>query len=118
MAVRGKVTPGSLLASLLVALILGGGILFLETFADRERSSKTTSTVQAHVGLKCPKCGGEMQRGFVVDYTHAGKEISAWIPGEPQVDMLGELKDNDKDRVELLLGVFKIRLTGVLDGRN
>ena len=32
----------------------------------------------------CPKCGGEMIEGFVVDHTYGGKLQADWAEGKPQ----------------------------------
>lgn len=34
--------------------------------------------------LKCAKCGGEMETGFVPDYTHGGILNLYWHPGDPE----------------------------------
>jgi hypothetical protein len=31
----------------------------------------------------CPKCGGEMIRGFVVDHNMGAATVGLWVPGEP-----------------------------------
>jgi len=33
--------------------------------------------------LTCPKCKGDMEQGYVVDYNLAAPMQSKWIPGEP-----------------------------------
>lgn len=35
----------------------------------------------------CPKCGGAMVEGFVVDKTDAGARVSSWVEGEPVKSM-------------------------------
>jgi hypothetical protein len=33
----------------------------------------------------CPKCGGAMVQGFVVDFHHGGsRRVSSWVEGAPQ----------------------------------
>lgn len=31
----------------------------------------------------CPKCGGRMQQGFILDNTHGARLVSHWAPGAP-----------------------------------
>ena len=31
----------------------------------------------------CPKCGGAMQRGFLLDEAKNRRRQTAWVPGEP-----------------------------------
>lgn len=38
--------------------------------------TNTTST--------CPKCGGRMEQGFVMDNTHGARVVSRWAAGAPQ----------------------------------
>jgi hypothetical protein len=33
--------------------------------------------------LKCPKCSGLMDQGFVLDNTHGGLLVSQWAKGPP-----------------------------------
>ena len=32
---------------------------------------------------RCPKCGSEMEQGFVLDVTHGGHIVSQWVAGAP-----------------------------------
>ena len=34
--------------------------------------------------LSCPKCEGEMEQGFIVDYSHGALFVSQWAPGAPK----------------------------------
>ena len=35
--------------------------------------------------LKCPKCSGEMARGFIADAVqHAVQRVSSWVEGAPE----------------------------------
>lgn len=31
----------------------------------------------------CPKCGGTMIEGFVIDQTYGGRAVSSWLEGAP-----------------------------------
>ena len=33
---------------------------------------------------RCPKCGSEMEQGFVLDNTHGSRVVSQWVAGAPQ----------------------------------
>jgi hypothetical protein len=34
--------------------------------------------------LDCPKCQGEMMRGFIADFSHSQILVSNWIEGAPE----------------------------------
>ncbi len=34
--------------------------------------------------VTCPKCGGEMVQGWVVDTTYGGRVATQWAPGSPK----------------------------------
>ena len=42
--------------------------------------------------VKCPKCAGEMQEGFVVDYGYNKNYVAHWVAGKPQFGPLGGTK--------------------------
>ena len=56
---------------------------------------KMNSIVKAHVGLNCPKCGGGMERGFVIDCSEIS-HVSSWISGAPQFGFLERVKDDNE----------------------
>ena len=37
---------------------------------------------------KCPKCGAEMQEGFILEHRNAVR----WIAGKPELSFLGDIK--------------------------
>ena len=41
---------------------------------------------------KCPRCGGEMQQGYVADRNLGGYEPTKWFEGELIVGRLGDVK--------------------------
>ena len=49
---------------------------------------------------RCPKCDGEMQEGFIVDYAHGGVFVSSWHPEKPQDSIWRRTK---VDRQKLLV---------------
>ena len=34
--------------------------------------------------VSCPKCQGEMEEGFTIDFSDAGNNPEQWMPGTPQ----------------------------------
>jgi predicted nucleic-acid-binding Zn-ribbon protein len=49
----------------------------------------------------CPKCGGQMEEGFIIDYTHGAPTVSSWVQGPPQKGWLGGAKSWGKERREV-----------------
>ena len=47
---------------------------------------------------KCPKCGGVMQEGFVLDAGYGVNFVSRWMPGRPQNSWLTGIKVPAKDQ--------------------
>lgn len=45
---------------------------------------------------RCPECGGEMEVGFIPDFTYGSVLPQRWCPGTPQKSWLGSLKVNWK----------------------
>lgn len=41
---------------------------------------------------QCPKCQNVMAEGFIVDHTHGGASVSAWVEGEPRKSFWTGLK--------------------------
>jgi hypothetical protein len=37
----------------------------------------------ANSPAQCPKCGGGMEQGFVLDNTYAARVVSQWAAGAP-----------------------------------
>jgi predicted nucleic-acid-binding Zn-ribbon protein len=44
-------------------------------------------------GAKCPKCGGEMQEGFILEHRLPAR----WITGKPEKSILGDIKADDRE---------------------
>ena len=40
----------------------------------------------------CPKCGGRMEEGFVLDQSHAARLVSRWVEGIPRLSFFGNVK--------------------------
>jgi uncharacterized cupin superfamily protein len=60
----------------------------------------------------CPKCGGEMKQGFIVDNSHQGRFVSTWVPGKPQVSFWMRTKLPDGS---LPIGTFHCTACGYLE---
>ena len=50
--------------------------------------------------LKCPKCGGGMIEGFLLDATYGGNLVLRWHKGQPKKSWLTETK---VDKTKLVL---------------
>lgn len=51
--------------------------------------------------IKCPKCSGEMEEGFIADYTHGEVLVSKWIEGKPEKSFWVGAKTKDRNNVEV-----------------
>jgi Domain of unknown function (DUF6487) len=60
----------------------------------------------------CPKCGGEMQRGFIVDNSHAARFVNHWAPGPPQRSFWTGTKLREGS---LPIGAFRCASCGFLE---
>ena len=45
--------------------------------------------------MTCQRCSGPMETGFIMDYVAeaVARRQSLWVPGEPQTNWLGIVKD-------------------------
>ena len=50
---------------------------------------------------ECPKCGGRMEPGFIVDQGRGQVQVASWEPGEPQPAFLTGIKLDRKKQVEI-----------------
>jgi hypothetical protein len=55
----------------------------------------------ADESIECPKCGGEMERGFIADQTYGGVLPSKWIEGAPESSFWTGVKTRGKVDVEV-----------------
>jgi hypothetical protein len=46
---------------------------------------------------KCPKCGGEMREGFILDHRLA----SRWIAGKPEASFFGDIKAKGREQRQI-----------------
>ena len=51
--------------------------------------------------LSCPRCGGGMETGYVVDvmYGHGSAAVPKWVAGEPQRSIWTGLKLRGKEQL-------------------
>jgi len=61
----------------------------------------------------CPRCRGRMERGFIVDDSHASQLVSRWAAGEPKKSMWTGLKVEKKD--VLPVATFRCSKCGYLE---
>ena len=62
---------------------------------------------------QCPKCSSAMAEGFVVDHTHGGASVSAWVEGEPKKSFWTGLKLGGRTPVEIT--TWRCRRCGYLE---
>ena len=48
--------------------------------------------LQRETIMQCPKCHGEMEQGFVADYSMAAALVASWHPGHPEKKLVGHTK--------------------------
>ncbi len=46
---------------------------------------------------ECPKCGGVMTNGFIVDRSYGGKYQQTWVKGQPETSFWTVLKTEGKE---------------------
>ena len=52
--------------------------------------------------LKCPKCKGAMEEGFIADMTQQARvKPSKWVEGQPVKSFWEGTKISDKEKVEI-----------------
>ena len=61
----------------------------------------------------CPKCGGAMAEGFLVDRTHGGAGVTAWVEGEPVKSVWTGLKLKGRARIDV--SSWRCRRCGFLE---
>jgi len=49
----------------------------------------------------CPKCQSTMQEGWVLDNTHGGRAVAAWVEGEPKKSIWVGVKLDGKQPIEI-----------------
>jgi predicted nucleic-acid-binding Zn-ribbon protein len=61
----------------------------------------------------CAKCGGEMEEGFVLDYTYGGRLQSGWVEGEPERSLWRGIKLRGKEQLPVF--TFRCSRCGYLE---
>jgi predicted nucleic-acid-binding Zn-ribbon protein len=55
----------------------------------------------ASPSLSCPRCGGSMEQGFIIDETHGTMKSQKWVGGAPEYSFWFGLKLRGKDRLDV-----------------
>ena len=63
---------------------------------------------------RCPKCSGEMQRGFVLDNSYGARLISHWVPGGPEKSFWNGTKWTDEE-THIPIAAFRCASCGFLE---
>jgi len=63
--------------------------------------------------LNCPKCQGEMMRGFILDFTYGGMLIEKWHEGAPQGSFWRGTKAPDDEGIPA--AAFRCNTCGYLE---
>ena len=50
---------------------------------------------------ECPKCGGAMTQGYIVDHKHGGAAVASWVEGEPRKSFWVGLKLGGTTPIEI-----------------
>jgi DNA-directed RNA polymerase subunit M/transcription elongation factor TFIIS len=61
----------------------------------------------------CPRCGGALEPGYVVDEGYGTRTVAKWISGEPERSMWTGLKTRDKDKLDIT--TYRCRRCGYLE---
>ena len=51
---------------------------------------------------KCPKCGGEMEQGFLVDHNYGTAEQPSWVEGPVERSFWTGVKTRGKERRQVV----------------
>ena len=63
---------------------------------------------------ECPKCGGRMDRGWIMDGTHGGVNQSRWIEGVPEKSFWTGTKI-DKTKEMIAITTYRCSACGFLE---
>ncbi|HEX2763472.1 MAG TPA: PF20097 family protein [Allosphingosinicella sp.] len=61
----------------------------------------------------CPRCGGAMEEGFMVDGTHGGSRVARWTAGRPRKSLWTGIKLSGAKLVEI--ATWRCRRCGLLE---
>ena len=62
---------------------------------------------------QCPKCNGQMEQGFVIDFTHGGRLVSHWAAGAPEKSFWAGTKLPSEKTIPI--GTFRCTTCGFLE---
>ena len=66
--------------------------------------------------MTCPKCDGEMERGFVLDKTLGAHFATHWVPGDPAKSVMWGLKlPNLLSKQPVPISTFRCASCGYLE---
>ena len=51
--------------------------------------------------LSCPRCGGSMDEGFILDESHGTMKSQKWVAGAPELSFWFGLKLRGKQRLDV-----------------
>ncbi len=61
----------------------------------------------------CPKCGKQMEVGFIVDKTYGGQSVATWMAGPPVGSFLTGVKVREEDEIDIR--TFRCQSCGFLE---
>jgi len=66
----------------------------------------------SQAAMSCPKCQGEMVRGYVLDFTPVGVRVSKWNAGPPKEASWAGIVDAPS---QIPIGTFRCQSCGFLE---
>jgi DNA-directed RNA polymerase subunit RPC12/RpoP len=63
--------------------------------------------------LSCPRCGGQLEPGYIVDEGYGTRTVAKWIAGEAERSMWTGLKTRGKDKLDVT--TYRCRRCGYLE---
>jgi hypothetical protein len=63
--------------------------------------------------LDCPRCGGGMEAGYMIDVGYGTKAVPKWVEGAPQKSFWTGLKLTGKDQLDVT--TYRCRRCGYLE---
>ena len=105
-----------------ITLLLVGNVLD-ETFVQWVTALNPESVAQPFLNwdcdasdaenFRCPKCQGEMKRGFVLDHTQGGRIVSRWSSGQPKKSFRAGTQFSEEKQIPI--GTFRCKKCGYLE---
>ena len=63
--------------------------------------------------MSCPKCNGDMEAGFVPDFSYGSVFCSSWVEGDAEKGWLGGVKT--KNRTKIAITTYRCTNCGFLE---